>query len=406
MHQGSPGLALETVLGDLRVGADTPVGLTGSAAAAVAGLLGVPRLDLTGCQILAVRREFPHVTHIIDIGGGSSTHIQLDAEGHFRGHATNSACAAGTGSFLDEQAARLGISYQEMGVFGTVDDPPTIATRCSVFAKSDLIHRQQEGCSKAAMWSGLCRGMTRTMRGTLLQGKPLDGMAAVIGGVAQNREVLRWLQDEVSDRILVPATPHLMAAIGAACQAVPRRTGLNPPAVPAMAVDASSRYPWPLTMARSVYPSFDAAEAFVDEMDNEIRLLVWPVSQPARGFLGIAIGSTSTKLVLVDVARRVVVDIYRKTGGDPIGATQKLLRALRGLSLRQGAPVEILGVGTTGSGRKMVGTVIGADAILNEISAHVAGAMQTDLVSTRFSRSAARIPSTCACRTATSTTPT
>jgi predicted CoA-substrate-specific enzyme activase len=377
-HHGGPGLALETVLGELRVGMDTPVGLTGSAAAPVADLLGVPRLDLTGCQILAVRQEFPDVTHIIDIGGGSSSHIQLDAESQFRGYATNSACAAGTGSFLDEQAARLGISYEEMAVFGTVEDPPTIATRCSVFAKSDLIHRQQEGCSKAAMWSGLCRGMTRTMLGTLLQGKPLDGTAALIGGVARNREVLRWLRNEVPVRVVVPATPHLMAAIGAACQAVPRRHGAGLRANPAMAVDAPSRYPWPLTMKRSVYPSFDAAEAFVDEMDNEIRLLAWPAGQPVRGFLGIDIGSTSTKLALVDDARRVVVDIYRKTGGDPIGATQKLLRALRELSRRQSATVEILGVGTTGSGRKMVGTVIGADAILNEISAHVAGAMQTD----------------------------
>ena len=377
-HRGSPRPALERVLDELRVGGDTPIGLTGSAAVSAADHLGVPRLDLTSCQILAVRRQLPSVTHIIDIGGGSSTHIRLDAEGQFQGYATNSACAAGTGSFLDEQASRLGISYEEMGSFCTVDDPPAIATRCSVFAKSDLIHRQQEGCSKAAMWSGLCRGMTRTMLGTLLQGKPLDGMAAVIGGVARNREVLRWLQNEAPDQILVPGTPHLIAAIGAACQAVPRCTDVNIPATLTVTADAPSRYPWPLTMERSVYPSFDAAEAFVDEMDNEIRLLAWPAGQPARGFLGIDIGSTSTKLALVDDARRVVVDIYRKTGGDPIGATQKLLRALRELSRRQGAQIEILGVGTTGSGRKMVGAVIGADAILNEISAHVAGAMQTD----------------------------
>lgn len=377
-HQGSPGRALEIVLAELRVDAETPVGLTGSGAAAVAERLGVPRLDITGCQILAVRRQFPDVSHIIDIGGGSSTHIQLDAEGGFQGYASNSACAAGTGSFLDEQAARLGISYEEMGRFGIVEDPPPIATRCSVFAKSDLIHRQQEGCSQAAMWSGLCRGMTRTMLGTLLQGKPLVGMAAVIGGVARNREVLRWLQNEVPDQILVPATPHLIAAIGAACQAVPRRTDVCLPVTPAGTVDAPSRYPWPLTMERSVYPSFDAEEAFVDEMGNEVRLLAWPAGQPARGFLGIDIGSTSTKLALVDEERRVILDIYRKTDGDPIGATQKLLRALRELSRRRRAKIEILGVGTTGSGRKMVGAVIGADVILNEISAHVAGAMQTD----------------------------
>ena len=107
--------------------------------------------------------------------------VQLDAQGHFQNYATNSMCAAGTGSFLDEQAARLGLDCSYSALVGSVA-PPSIATRCSVFAKSDLIHRQQEGYSKAAMWSGLCRGMTRTLIGTLLRARPLDAPTAIIGG--------------------------------------------------------------------------------------------------------------------------------------------------------------------------------------------------------------------------------
>jgi len=103
----------------------------------------------------------------------------------------------------------------------------SIATRCSVFAKSDLIHRQQEGYSKAAMWSGLCRGMTRTLMGTLLRARPLDAPTAIIGGVALNREVLRWLDAAFPNLLRTPVLPHLVAALGAAALgAVPRRLPL------------------------------------------------------------------------------------------------------------------------------------------------------------------------------------
>ena len=173
-HRGEPAKALETAMTELGVGPGDAIGFCGSNATRFCEAFELRRLDLAACQIPVVRAQFADATNIIDIGGGSVTLVQLDAQGHFQNYATNSMCAAGTGSFLDEQAARLGISYDDPTLVGQVAEPPSIATRCSVFAKSDLIHRQQEGYSKAAMWSGLCRGMTRTLIGTVLRAKPLD----------------------------------------------------------------------------------------------------------------------------------------------------------------------------------------------------------------------------------------
>ncbi|MBI5546205.1 MAG: hypothetical protein HY901_20130, partial [Deltaproteobacteria bacterium] len=215
-HKGDLSKVLAQAFEALKVTPEDRVGLTGSVAALFAERLGIPLLDMTRCQIAVVRRLLPKTRIIIDIGGASSTLVQLDAQGHFQSHATNSMCAAGTGSFLDEQAVRLGIAYEDAASFENVAEPPTIASRCSVFAKSDLIHRQQEGYSRPAMWSGLCRGMTRTLLGTLLRGQPLDGQTAVVGGVAQNKEVLRWLQQAYPELIVVPSSPELVAAIGAA----------------------------------------------------------------------------------------------------------------------------------------------------------------------------------------------
>jgi predicted CoA-substrate-specific enzyme activase len=378
-HRGEPADVLAEAFDRLNVQPDEAVGLTGCNGELYALQLKVPYRDVTLCQIDAVRRTAPDARALMDIGGGSATLVHLDGKGKFQGYSTNSLCAAGTGSFLDEQAGRLGISYDDAKGFLHNPAPPTVATRCTVFAKSDLIHRQQEGCSRMDMWSGLCRGMTRTVLGTLLNGQPLKGKTVLVGGVALNQEVVTWLQQECPGLIEVPEDPHLVAAYGAALSAKPAAGGLAlAPKRESAAASGSARFPWPLTLEKSTHPSFATQESYEDDDRNEVRVTRWAEGEGVRAYLGIDIGSTSTKLILVDEEGGVVADIYRKTGGDPIGATKLLFRSLRTLAANKRAGLEILGVGTTGSGRKIVGHVIGADAIINEISAHVAGAAHVD----------------------------
>ena len=351
-HRGEPAKALENAMAELAVVAGDAIGFCGSNATRFCESFELPRLDLAACQIPVVRAEFPDIANIIDIGGGSVTLVQLDAQGHFQNYATNSMCAAGTGSFLDEQAARLGISYDDPTLVGQVAEPPSIATRCSVFAKSDLIHRQQEGYSKAAMWSGLCRRMTRTLIGTLLRAIPLDKPTAIVGGVALNQEVLRWLGAAYPNLLRVPSQPHLAGAIGAARMAsVPKRLPSREAIHRIAATGDVAYHDWPLTLEKSKYPDFATAESYVDEDSNEVRVVSWPAGQTLHAYLGIDIGSTSTKLALIDEKDDLKVDIYRKTAGDPVGATQKLFRALRELERKKGTRIEILGAATTGSGR-------------------------------------------------------
>jgi predicted CoA-substrate-specific enzyme activase len=400
-HQGNPQGVLRAALDEIGV-TGLPVALTGSATDAIHADLH--RFDLVQASVRAVRATFPKVRNIIDVGGGSLTMINLDAEGRFRGYATNSLCAAGTGSFLDEQAERMGIGYDDLQRFASVTDPPTIATRCAVFAKSDLIHRQQEGYTKEQMWSGLCRGMTSTLLQTLLKGKPLQGLTVLTGGVALNAEVLRWLRTLAGTEVETFDDAHVAAALGAALLALDE--GVHPVDLARVrdALQASGegaghrarptgpRRP-PLALTRTRYPSFDVAETYChrpatgehlpaasapDPDDTEVRISAWDEAQDQRVFMGIDIGSTSTKAVLMSEAGQVVADLYRKTLGDPVGATKKLFLALDDLAAHRRAGLTILGCGTTGSGRKLVGEVVGADAIINEISCHVAGAMSVD----------------------------
>jgi predicted CoA-substrate-specific enzyme activase len=378
-HRGEPADVLAEAFDRLAVEPDEPVGLTGCNAEVFALQLRVPYRDVTLCQIDAVRRMAPDAFAVMDIGGGSATLIQLDGKGKFEGYSTNSLCAAGTGSFLDEQAGRMGITYEDARGFLHNPDPPTIATRCTVFAKSDLIHRQQEGCSRIDMWSGLCRGMTRTVLGTLLSGRPLEGKTILLGGVALNQEVVNWLRADCPGLIDVPEQPHLVAACGAALAARPAPNGLALAArSEAASPNGNGRFPWPLTLEKSRHPTFSTQQDYEDAHGNEVRVTRWPEGATIRAYLGIDIGSTSTKAILIDEAGDVIADVYRKTAGDPVGATKRLFRAIRTLAVDRRCTLDIAGVGTTGSGRKIVGHVIGADAIINEISAHVAGAAQVD----------------------------
>ncbi len=362
--------------------------ITGSTAEPVAKRLNLTPVDTLKATVAAVVDRFPSTRNIIDIGGGSVTLIRLDENGKFSTYSANSLCAAGTGSFLDEQATRLSVSYEDMSKFAAIEKPPTIATRCTVFAKSDLIHRQQEGYSPEEMWAGLCKGMSTTLLQTLLKGSPLRGETVIVGGVAQNQVVMHWLDTMVNTPLHTFDSAHLAAAEGAILLG---RTGRWPAEIrgesdltagwsgPAHAQDEDTVKRAPaLVLEKTNYPDFSVPWEYIDHRNTEVRCHAWPEKGEVEAYMGIDIGSTSTKAVLVDREGKVVLDLYRKTAGEPIEATKHLFEAIEELSQKTGTTITILGCGTTGSGRKLVGAVVGADEVVNEITAHVTGAMAVD----------------------------
>lgn len=380
-HQGNPLAVVKDELRKLKLQGPVAVGITGAYAKLVTGGMNLTPVNFVSAEIKAVRRVFPRVRNIINVGGSSVTLVQLDEQGNFLDYSTNSLCAAGTGSFLDQQADRLGIAYEDLEEMPHHESPPPIATRCSVFAKSDLIHRQQEGYDKPSLWCGLCKSMTGTFLSTLLRGRPLKGLTVLTGGVSQNAEVMRWLKRRYGDQVQTFVEAQYAGAVGAAHMTNGHVDDLSGTMDSLMDVgkgsaDAPRREK--LEFHQSSYPSFAVAEAYVDGLGNEVRVTRWPVGGRVGFYLGIDIGSTSTKAVLMDAGGEVLADVYRRTAGDPIQATRNLLLAILDLGRRKGSELDVLGAATTGSGRKLVGKMIGADSIVNEISAHLTGAMHVD----------------------------
>ena len=381
-HHGEPARVLAELLRDVDPARVRAVVRTGAGGRELD--VGGVYIDAVVALVEGVRRLVPEARNILYIGGGSFSLTRLDEQGRYRTCTTNSACASGTGAFLDQQALRLEIPPEELAdrAMRFQGRPPTVATRCAVFAKSDMIHLQQQGYATDAIAAGLCEGLGRSTVDGLLGGRALRHKTAVVGGVARNRVVVHAAHEKLGCEIEVPDEPELAGAFGAAhhaqaCGRTPPldKRGLEDPGRTGREQAGYLRPP--LALKLSDYPRFESHTYYVDERGNEVALMT-PRTGRVPVTMGIDIGSTSTKAALLDMDQRTVAWVYRKTAGDPIGAVQKIFAALRELEARAGLTWDVRGVGTTGSGRKMIQAVIGADLALNEITAHARAAVFLD----------------------------
>lgn len=202
-------------------GAIKGVGTTGSARYLV-GILA--NADIVKNEIIAhaigTLNFIPEVKTIFEIGGQDSKIIIIRDEIPID-FSMNTICAAGTGSFLDHQAKRLGIPIEEFGEYALrAKTKANIAGRCTVFAESDMIHKQQLGFSKEDIINGLCEAIVRNYLNNVGKGKEILSPLVFQGGVAANKGVVRAFQKELSAEIVVPEYYDVMGAIGAAILAM------------------------------------------------------------------------------------------------------------------------------------------------------------------------------------------
>ncbi len=381
-HHGEPEEILKEILQTFPLNKIRSYALTGSGAERLE--LQAKRLDDSVAQLEAVRFLFPDARNILSVGGGSFSLTELDEKGRFLRNVTNSACASGTGAFLDQQALRLGIAPERLGSVAAEHHgvAPPVATRCAVFAKTDMIHLQQEGFTVEAVARGLCYGLGSSTVEGLLGGRRIRGKTVIVGGVARNECVVEQIRRKLGVETVVPERPELVGALGAALWA---RTHGEPVILDPSSIGARKRGTEgaalrpPLALRLSEYPEPKYVDWWIDDAGTEAAVLVEPPRGGAlRVALGVDIGSTSTKAVLTEPSGRTVAWAYRKTAGDPLRATQLVFQAFLDMERRHGVRFEVIGAGTTGSGRKMVGAVIGADLVLNEITAHAKAAVHLD----------------------------
>jgi predicted CoA-substrate-specific enzyme activase len=178
---------------------------------------------ITGCDLVkneisahacAAVHLMPDIRTVIEIGGQDSKIILLE-NSIVRDFAMNTVCAAGTGAFLEAQAARLGITIEEFGKLAVQScTPVSIAGRCTVFAESDIIHKQQTGYALEDILNGLCHALVRNYLTNVAQGKKIVPPVLFQGGVSENQGIRRALSAALECTITVPRYNTVMGALG------------------------------------------------------------------------------------------------------------------------------------------------------------------------------------------------
>jgi predicted CoA-substrate-specific enzyme activase len=325
---GSPLSSLRRILAEIpekfRGPLAVKISVTGSGRPLLQGIPSFIPVNEVVAVALAVHKEFRQARTVIDLGGQLSKWILLAAEGDGNGmvtdFATNGLCAAGAGAFLEQQAGRLGVSLDVLGKMAAgAARAATVAGRCSVFAKSDMIHLQQKGTPPEEIALGLCNAMARTFCTTVLQGRKVKTPVVLVGGGAANPGLVRAFRDALalSDGELLAASDLLFwTARGAAMLAV---------AAPATSVDQF------LIDLKSPGAAAFSGGGASDSCLLPLRMEASPGEPqpiedppPAAGaeeaYLGVDVGSVSTNLVLLSPDLRVLQGIYLPTEGRPVEA--------------------------------------------------------------------------------------
>ena len=356
------------------------IAITGTGGRLVNSILGGSFVNEVIAQVKATGFLCPKVRTIIEMGGEDSKLIILRWDETSQApvledFSMNMMCAAGTGSFLDQQANRLKISIEDE--FGELalksKNPPRIAGRCSVFAKSDMIHLQQIATPDYDIVAGLCFAMARNFKGSIAKGKKIEKPISFQGGVAANPGMRRAFESvfELSEgELIIPQFYKEMGAIGAVLSII----GTEKEKFPFLGLDRLKEYlafsqrkhkgKEPLVFAFPENKYFDITKNHQVPREDNID-----------AFLGIDVGSLSTNVVAIDKNKNVIARIYLMTEGRPIEAVKKGLKIV-GDQIKH--KVNILGVGTTGSGRYLTGDFVGADVVHNEITAQAIAAVNID----------------------------
>lgn len=379
LEQVLPGMFEEAAA---RLG-DVPVrsAVTGSAGMGIAETREVSFVQEVNATIDVVRGFFPGVSTLIDIGGEDSKMV------FFSGRRPpdirmNGNCAGGTGAFIDQMAGLLGVSLECMDALaGGARRIHPIASRCGVFAKTDVQNLLSRKVDPAEICASILHAVVLQNLATLARGAAVRGPVILAGGpltfLGSLRLALRRVLGLDEDDILLPAHSQYLPAWGAAlnCPSSGPEDSL---------AGLCARICGPTSRITAVPRPRRLAALFEDDAeyrDWEVRRTVAdiPAIPPSEArmplFLGIDSGSTTTKLFAVDDAGRMVFGSYGPNAGQPLEAVGSALRDLRS-AFAGGPKPRIAEIGVTGYGEDLICAALDLDVGVVETVAHWRGALR------------------------------
>ena len=367
-NRGNPETVLKSVLQQTQHrihGNKIKVGITGCGRESFSFTEGIYSCNEIISLARAAGALYPQARSLIEIGGTCSRWIRLgepDEEkkaGAILNFALNERCAAGCGAFLEQQAGRL---KMDIGEFSKLAEAAVcgapIAGRCSVFAKSDMIHHQQKGTPVEEIAYGLCLALARNFIATLLKGRECDFPVLFTGGGALNPGLIRAFNEILEcdeKQFILSRNPFFTGAFGAAAGAEEQGHWFTSDQLYKILLNLKLNE----TKKSISLPSLGTLTPLTSpEMS-------YSGDDAIRGFLGVDVGSVSTNFAFIDEKGEVRAGIYLSTRGKPLEVIREGFDLLKKQNRNK---LLILSVGTTGSGRHLAGKFLNADVIHNEIT--------------------------------------
>ena len=306
------------------------------------------------------RMLYPDAGSIVEMGAQNSCFLTGIRERETLSYAMNGECAAGTGAFFEDQMYRLGLPLSAYSEYvRRAKSVPRLAGRCSVFAKTDLIHRQQEGVPVEDILLGLSYAVIRNFKSAVVRKLPVQPPVLVTGGVVYNEGVRLAICDIFGlneEELLCGEEGAVVSAAGIA----------------ACACHGKLAFDWKHPVRREVADEEQKRKALPRyDYEKEALHRTRPLHGGEKLWLGIDVGSTSTNLVLTGEDGAVIDDLYLRTRGNPLGAVQQGMAQLK---QKYGEALTWEGIGVTGSGRYYIAEKTGAGTVLDEITAQARAA--------------------------------
>ncbi len=339
------------------------IALTGSGAMSASNFLDLPFIqEVVSCK-RAVEKYIPQTDVVIELGGEDAKIIYFDK---FVEQRMNGTCAGGTGAFLDQMASLLHTDTE--GLNELAKDFKTIypiASRCGVFAKTDIQPLINEGAKKADIAVSIFQAVVNQTISGLACGRPIRGNIAFLGGPLNYLSELRKRFIETlnlkPESAIAPIDAHLLVAKGAALDSTNRKpisveklkSKIN---VLRNSQDTTTKPLSPLFSIDAEYDAFKKRHSEAKVKKGSLEGFTGDC------FIGIDAGSTTTKLAIIDNEGSLLHSIYRNNEGDPLRSVTEMLREVYSI-LPKSARIRFSGV--TGYGEKLIQTALNVD--LNEI---------------------------------------
>jgi len=377
--------------------------MTGSGGGGIVPLIGAKFVQEVNAVSLAVEKLHPEVGSVIELGGQDAKIIifKEDPETGKKKKipSMNDKCAGGTGAVIDKINAKLRIPPEDLcnqGYYGVKLHP--VAGKCGVFAETDINSLQKMGVPQEELMASLFEAIIGQNLAVLTRGNTLRPVVLLLGGpncyirgmteawkhnipkIWEERDYPLPEGVDPKDLITVPKNAQYFAALGAVEFGLQEEPGVG-------VYKGTADLEYYIHFGRleekkkkgaaGLSKSPEELEAFKEKYKRKKFIpATFQPGQVVESFIGLDGGSTSTKAVLLDKDRNLLVKTYELSKGNPIEDTIEVFGKLRDQVESQGATLKISGVGTTGYAKDILKDVLGADVALVETVAHTESALR------------------------------